>query len=268
MRDNFHNRRASPIKDRQRGMRIYGRSNYFVNGSVGLGKRFAPWNNESIPMEETMTQETSIAEELQPCRFCGKTPYTHDCEDMTNASGGLMAICLYTDCPIAGIGIDLKKWNASRPERETANRIKASGTTRGGDCIYCQNTRSIQVDDDPAKPCPRCQSPKEATRGGDEKTWPDVIKYLLGLGSLDGFTFPDFPDNGEVYKHRYWWRTALRDAWVNSQPPKESAPPITNDEASIFLANALIQHGCHAHLALSYGQALSAIATITRKESV
>lgn len=43
------------------------------------------------------------------------------------------------------------------------------------------------------------------------KDMPPVIQYLLGIGALDGCRFPDFPDNGERYKKRYWWRTALRE---------------------------------------------------------
>lgn len=43
---------------------------------------------------------------------------------------------------------------------------------------------------------------------------PEVIKFLLGEGTLDGFTFGQFPDNGEKYKRRYWWRKALREAWA------------------------------------------------------
>lgn len=45
--------------------------------------------------------------------------------------------------------------------------------------------------------------------------YPDVIKFLLGEGQLDGLSFGEFPDNGEKYKRRYWWRKALREAWVN-----------------------------------------------------
>ena len=53
---------------------------------------------------------------------------------------------------------------------------------------------------------------------------PDVIKFLLGEGTLDGFTFGQFPDNGEKYKRRYWWRKALRDAWgIRADKPDAAA---------------------------------------------
>lgn len=50
-----------------------------------------------------------------------------------------------------------------------------------------------------------------------DREMPDVIKYLLGEGPLDGLHFPDFPDNGEKLKRRYWWRKHLREAWQNRE---------------------------------------------------
>ncbi len=52
----------------------------------------------------------------------------------------------------------------------------------------------------------------------DKAQMPDVVLYLLGEGRLEGHTFPDFPDNGEKYKRRYWWRKHLRDAWQTRTP--------------------------------------------------
>jgi len=49
---------------------------------------------------------------------------------------------------------------------------------------------------------------EEARKGGGDM--PDVIKFLLGEDQLDGYSFGEFPDNGEQYKKRYWWRKALR----------------------------------------------------------
>lgn len=61
---------------------------------------------------------------------------------------------------------------------------------------------------------------------------PDVIKYLLGEGSLEGFCFPDFPDNGEKYKKRYWWRKHLREAWAARTDlcarPEKNSPQTTS----------------------------------------
>ncbi|MCE7073716.1 hypothetical protein LZG74_25635 [Dyadobacter sp. CY327] len=51
-----------------------------------------------------------------------------------------------------------------------------------------------------------------------EQDVPDVIKYLLGEGSLDGCYYPDFPDKGERYPKRYWWRNALRH-YLTQRPP-------------------------------------------------
>jgi hypothetical protein len=48
------------------------------------------------------------------------------------------------------------------------------------------------------------------------KELPDVIKFLLGEGQLDGCSFGEFPDNGEKYKRRYWWRKALREYALQS----------------------------------------------------
>lgn len=53
-----------------------------------------------------------------------------------------------------------------------------------------------------------------------ETLLPPVIKYLLGEGAFDGCHYPDFPDNGEKYKRRHWWRKALRDLFE-----KRAVPP-------------------------------------------
>ena len=71
---------------------------------------------------------------------------------------------------------------------------------------------------------------------------PDVIAYLLGEGSLDGCHYPDFPDNGERYKRRYWWRAALR-AHIAAQAEKiaELEEHKFGTEAEIERLNGVIQ---------------------------
>lgn len=63
---------------------------------------------------------------------------------------------------------------------------------------------------------------------------PDVIKFLLGEGELDGYSFGEFPDNGEQYKRRYWWRKALREAWNLRNPNPASEGDVDKITKAIF----------------------------------
>ena len=53
---------------------------------------------------------------------------------------------------------------------------------------------------------------------------PDVIKYLLGEGQLDGCHFPDYLNQGSIAGRRYWWRKALREAWNTRASQPVSVP--------------------------------------------
>jgi hypothetical protein len=54
----------------------------------------------------------------------------------------------------------------------------------------------------------------------------EVVSFLLGERQIDGLGFGEFPDNGEKYKRRYWWRGKLRSAWgaVLKGKPSEQRP--------------------------------------------
>ncbi len=42
-----------------------------------------------------------------------------------------------------------------------------------------------------------------------DKELPDVIRFLLGEGQLDGMNYGDRPAS----KPMFWWRAALKEAW-------------------------------------------------------
>lgn len=60
------------------------------------------------------------------------------------------------------------------------------------------------------------------------KQMPDVIAFLLGEGKLEGYSFGEYPYNGENYKRRYWWRKYLREAWNTRATPPAKLPFISH----------------------------------------
>lgn len=66
--------------------------------------------------------------DIIPCRFCNRVPYIHECEEMSDQKGELEVICLYSDCPIKGIGIALTAWQtrAASPSDPKDNAVRLS----------------------------------------------------------------------------------------------------------------------------------------------
>lgn len=69
----------------------------------------------------------------------------------------------------------------------------------------------------------------------EEELLPDVIKFLLGEGQLHGYVFGEYPhmnNPGIKYKHRYWWRSALREAW-NTRPITDKPERLAECKADV-----------------------------------
>lgn len=175
-----------------------------------------------------------------PCPFCG----SHDISDgemLTEESDGTT----YTQSECKGCG-------AIGPKGFLNRDVADYGCVKA---IAAWNRRAAQPAPTGAQPAPT-QAAVERTKTFDsvedlmaelEKPYEftpellNVIRFLLGEASLDGYWFSERPTNAGAF----WWRTNLRAALSPSQPQQERKP--LNDDEIEDGAIFVLEVGSHLY---------------------
>lgn len=78
-------------------------------------------------------------------------------------------------------------------------------------------------------------------------TMPDVISFLLGEGTLDGWGYGERPANTAAF----WWRKALREAWnTRADIIKAKDDEIADLKGAIAAAQAMFRGALEANTKL------------------